>query len=122
MIVALMLLGTACLPAQKSYELNANKDHTLETTFDCFTVLIPGAKIGNQYKEVYFGNGECQGSSKALGKMSAQSKVVIFRDGERFDSPLTVSGNNITADLGGESVLVAQLSPVEHQFLLERHE
>ena len=110
--VALMIMSTGCLPVSDigSATLAKYDDHKKESVTDCFEVLIPGALEGGTYKDMYFGNGDCQGTSRSLSKMSKQSEVAIYQDGERYESQLFYEDFKVFAKISGERVDIGKIS------------
>lgn len=101
---------TGCIKTSDNSEVNI-ADHEAQTTENCFSSLIAGPKSADgKLEKVYFAHGICQGSSKALDKLSEQSSITIIRDQQEHDAVLYIQGQNVIANVDGLNVNIGTIS------------
>lgn len=111
MISALMLAAlTGCIKTSENSEVTV-ADHESAVTENCFSSLIAGSKTSSgRLEKVSFAHGICQGSSKALDKLSEQTSITIIKDRQEYDAALYIQGNDVIANIDGLNVKIGFVS------------
>lgn len=112
-ISALMLSAlTGCIKSSDhtSSEILA-LDHEAPAVENCFTSLVAGPKSSSgKLESVAFAHGICQGSSKALDKLSEHQTIVVVKDNQSYTAPLYIQGQDVVANLEGLNVKIGSVS------------
>jgi len=108
---ALMLAAfSGCTKSADQSEVHAG-DHELQANDDCFTSLIAGNKAPNgKLETISFAHGICQGSSRALDKISEQKTIFLVANGETREAEVFIENTNVVAKIKEEKIVIGALS------------
>lgn len=111
LFTALMLtVFSGCTKSVDQSEVQA-VDHELQANADCFVSLIAGPKMADgKLETVSFAHGLCQGSSRALDKISKQKSVILVKNGETKEAQIYIEGNNVIAKTKDDKTVIGALS------------
>ncbi len=108
---ALMLAAfSGCTKSANQSEVQA-ADHELQANEDCFSSLIAGNKLADgKLESVSFAHGLCQGTSRALDKISKQKNILLVKDGKSSEADIYIDGNNVVAKTKDDKIVIGALS------------
>jgi len=110
-ISALMLSAlTGCIKTADNSEVRV-ADHEAQTIDNCFSSLVAGRQTSSgKLETVSFAHGICQGSSKALDKLSEQKSITIHKDSQDYEASLYIQGKDVIANLDGLNVKIGTVN------------
>lgn len=111
MISALMLTAlTGCIKTADNSEVTV-ADHEAQVTENCFSSLVAGPRTSSgKLEKISYAHGICQGSSRALDKLSEQTSITIIKGGQEYDAAVYIQGQDVIANIDGLNVKIGAVS------------
>jgi hypothetical protein len=102
---------TGCIKSADNSSQVMIADHEASTIENCFSSLVAGPRSSSgKLETVSFAHGICQGSSKALDKLTEQKTVVVIKDNQAHTVPVYIQGKDVIVSLEGLETKIGSVS------------